>query len=134
MPNNNPTRAGAVVRAMKSLNAKQSTGGGTAFHLGRAYSAFSVEYYRGTTSATNESTSASIQLQGQIGSTGTWHSLGTAITVNSATPAIARSTNSIPVHRVRLNVVSFTTSAGAGTTGENKIPITAWIAAGFGSS
>lgn len=133
--NNNPTRAGAVVRPMKSLIAQQTTGGGTAFYLGRAYSAFGVEYLRGTTSSTNESTSASVQLQGQIGSTGKWHNLGAAITVNSVTAAIARSTNSIPVHRVRLQVVSFTTSAGNSTAGgENKIPITAWISAGFGSS
>lgn len=134
MSNNNPTRHGYVVRPMKSLNAQQTAGGGTAFYLGRAHSAFGIEYFRGTTSATNESTSASIQLQGQIASTGTWLSLGAAITVNSATPAIARSTNHIPVNRVRINLVSFTTSAGAGSTGENKIPITAWITAGNQSS
>ena len=133
-PRNTPTRHGVVVSSLKSLDAQQATGGGTSYDLGRAHSAFGIEYYRGTTSATNESTSASIQLQGQIGSTGTWHNLGAAITVNSATPAIARSTNAIPVHRVRVNLASFTTSAGAASTGENKIPVTAFIAAGFGSS
>lgn len=127
-------RPGVVAASLKSLNAKQATGGGTAFTLPQAYSAFGIEYFRATTSATNESTSASIQLQGQINSTGTWHNLGAAITVNATAPAIARSTNSIPVYRVRVNLASFTTSAGAATTGENKIPVTASISVGVGSS
>lgn len=130
---NNPTRDGAVVRAMKSLDAQTSTGGGTAFYLGRAVSAFGIEYYRGSTTATLESTSASIQLQGQLGSTN-WVNLGAAITVNSQTPAVARSTNSIPVHRVRVTIASFTTSAGAASTAERRVPVYAWISAGFGSS
>lgn len=134
MSNNNPTRAGAVVRAMRTLNAQTSTGGGTVFHLGRAVSAFGVEYFRGTTSTSQESTAATVQLQGQIGSTGTWFNLGGAITVNSATPAIARSTNSIPVHRIRGAITSFTTSAGAASTAERRIPVTLWVSAGFGSS
>ena len=119
-----------------SLSAKQTTGAGTAFVLPAAYSVFGVEYFRGTTSTSNESTSASIQLQGRLGST-RWHSLGAAITVNnkSTAPAIARSTNAIPVNEVRFRIVSFTTSAGNSTAGgENKIPITAYISVGLGSS
>ena len=127
-PRNTPVWPdGSLRRPLKSLDAQQSLGAGTAYKLGRPASRFGIEYFRGTTSATNESTSASIQLQGQIASTGTWLSLGAAITVNSATPVVARSTNALPVHRVRVNIASFTTSAGAASTGENKIPITAWI-------
>lgn len=135
-PRNTPiNREGIVSRALLSLNAKQTTGGGTQFDLGRAYSAFGVEYKRASTSSTNESTSASIQLQGQIGTTGKWHSLGAAITVNNTTAAIARSTNAVPVSRVRFNIASFTTSAGNSTAGgENKIPITAYILPGLTGS
>ena len=133
--NNNPTRHGVVVRPMRLLNATTAEGaGGTVFHLGRAYSAFGLEYFRGTTSLTQESTAATVNLQGQIGSTGTWFNLGATITVNSATPAIARSTNSIPVHRVRGYVSAYTTSAGSSSTSQNCIPITLYVSAGFGSS
>ena len=129
-----PQRGGLVPGALLSLSAKQTTGGGTAFVLPAAYSVFGVESFRGTTSATNESTSASIQLQGRLGST-TWRSLGAAITVNAAAGTIVRSTNSIPVNEVRMTVVSYTTSAGNSTAGgENKIPITAYISVGLGSS
>lgn len=131
---NNPTRDGAVVRAMKVLDAQTSTGGGTVFHLGRAYSAFGIEYLRGSTSATLESTAATVQLQGQIGSTGKWHNLGAAVTVNNTTAAIARSTNSIPVHRIRATITGFTTSAGAASTSERRVAVSVWVSAGFGSS
>ena len=134
MTRNNPTRDGAVVRAMKSLDAQTSTGGGTVFHLGRAYSAFAVEYVRATTSASLESTAATVKLQGQVGSTVTWHDLGASITVNSTSAVVVRSTNAIPVHRVRLTITGFTTSAGAASTAERRVPVSAWIAAGFGSS
>ena len=126
--------AGAIVGALKSCDAQTSTGGGTAFFLGRAYSAFGIEYVRGSTTALLESTAATLQLQGQIGSTGKWHNLGGTITVNNTTAAIARSTNSIPVNRVRLAITGFTTSAGAGSTAERRVAVTAWISAGFGSS
>lgn len=124
-----------VVRgAVALLSAQQTTGAGTAVVLPQAYSAFGIEYFRGTTSATNESTAATVTIQGQIGSTGTWHTIGGQITVNSATPAVARSTNSIPFYRVRAKIESFTTSAGAASTAERKIPVTVYLAPGHTGS
>jgi hypothetical protein len=134
MSNNNPTRDGAVVRAMRVLNAQTSTGAGTVFHLGRAYSAFGIEYVRGSTTATLESTAATVQLQGQIGSTAKWHNLGAAVTVNNTSATIVRSTNAIPVHRIRATITGFTTSAGAASTAERRVAVSVWVSAGFGSS
>lgn len=131
---NTYTRDGAIVRPIKVLDAQTSTGGGTPFYLGRAYSAFGVEYVRGSTTATLESTAATVQLQGQIGSTGKWHNLGAAITVNNTTAAVARSTNSIPFHRIRATITGFTTSAGAASTAERRVAVSVWVSAGFGSS
>lgn len=115
------------------LTASQTTGAGTVYMLPKPHSAFGLEYFRGTTSATNESTAATVVIQGRLGST-RWYTLGASLTVNSATPAIARSTNSIPVTQVRATISSFTTSAGAASTAERKIPITVYLTAGVGSS
>lgn len=125
--------ATALVSAMKVLDAQTSTGGGSAFYLGRAYSAFGVEYSRGSTTATLESTAATVQLQGQLGSTN-WVNIGAAITVNNTSPAFARSTNSVPVHRLRATITGFTTSAGAASTAERRVPVTVYVSAGLGSS
>lgn len=122
-----------VKGAITLLSAQQTTGAGTAVILPQAYSAFGLEYFRGTTSATNESTAATVLLQGQIGST-KWTQIGGNITVNSGTPALARSTNSIPVFAIRAAISSFTTSAGAATTGERKIPVTLYVAPGLTGS
>lgn len=123
---------GSPKGAMQSMLVKQSTGAGTAFTLPKPMSAFGVEYFRGTTSATNESTAATVILQGQLGST-RWYTLSSH-TVNSVTPAIARSTNSVPVTAVRALISGFSTSAGAASTAERKIPVTFNITAGTGSS
>lgn len=119
--------------AMQSLDAKQTTGAGTAFVLPKAFSAFGVQAKRATTSATNESTSGTIVLQGSLDGAN-YVTLSGNVVANSTAAVLARSTSSIPVTYVRLRVSSFTTSAGAATTAENKIPISAWIAAGQGSS
>ena len=118
--------AHVVVGAVKLLDAQTSTGGGTGFYLGRGYSAFGLEVFRGTTTAVLESTAATVDLQGQIGSTGTWHKLGATITINSATPTIVRSTNHIPVTRIRATILAFTTSAGAASTAERRNTVTVW--------
>lgn len=127
------SRPGVVAGSLKVLDAKQSTGAGTSFVLPQAYSAFGLEYFRATTSATNESTAATVVLQGQIGST-KWTQIGANITVNSATPALARSTNAVPVFAVRASISSFTTSAGAASTAERKIPITLFVAPALSGS
>ena len=115
-----------IVGAIKLLDAQTSTGGGSGYYLGRGYSAFGLEVFRGSTTATLESTAATVDLQGQIGTTGTWHKLGATITINSATPTIVRSTNHIPVTRIRATILAFTTSAGAASTAERRVPITVW--------
>ena len=119
-------RDGMVQGALKSLDAQATTGAGTAFNLGACYSAFGIEYLRASaTTASTKSTAAVIQLQGKIGST-KWRNLGATITVNSTAGAIARSTNSIPVNQVRINIDSFTTGVKPG--------VSAWVAVGIGSS
>lgn len=118
---NTPTRgARQIVRALKSLDAKATTGAGSAFNLGAAYSGFGVELIRAAAStASTLSTAASVQLQGRVGST-KWRNLGSAVTVNSTAGTVARSTNPIPVHDVRLSITSFTTGAA-------KPAITGWV-------
>ena len=134
-PRNWQPHVSAMVRgAMKSLDAKQTTGAGTAFDMGAAYAAFGLNLRRGTTSSTNESSSAAVVLQGSLDGTN-YYTLGASVTVNSVAGSLTRSTNAIPVQFVRFSITSFTTSAGNSTAGgENKIPITGWIAAGIGSS
>lgn len=129
-------RPAAVGGPLLLLSAQQTTGAGSAFVLPQAYSAFGIQYYRGTTSATNESTAATVVIQGRIGSTASnaWVQIGANLTVNSATPALARSTNSIPVFEVRATISSFTTSAGAASTAERKIPVTVYLAPGLTGS
>lgn len=131
---NTHVRDGVVVRPLKLLDAVTSTGGGSGFHLGRGYASFGIEVFRGTTTATLESTAATVDLEGQIGSTGTWTKLGATITVNSATPTLVRSTNHIPVVRIRAKILAFTTSAGAASTAERRIPVTVYAIPAFGSS
>ncbi len=128
-------RWGFVSRALPVLAAAQTTGAGTAYDLGRSYTAFAIQYKRGTTSATLESTSAAFLLQGNIYPSTSWFTVGAGITINSATPAIARSTNAIPYNRIRGFITSFTTSAGSsGATAQNRIPITVFVSVGGDAS
>lgn len=125
---NTPVRpAHMVTGPLKSLVAQVTTGGGTAFQLPGAFSAFGIEVVRAA-AATNStlSTAATIQLQGRIGSTN-WRNLGSTVTANSVTGTIARSTNSIPVNEVRLQITAFTTGAA-------KPAVTGWINIGTVSS
>jgi hypothetical protein len=128
------TRDGVIVRPVKLLDLQTSTGPGQSYHLGRGYASFGIEIFRGTTTALLESTAATVDLQGQIGSTGTWHKLGATITVNSATPTIVRSSNHIPVVRIRATVLAWTSSAGAASTAERRNTLTMWVIPAFGSS
>ena len=119
--------------AVPLLNAVTTTGAGTAFVLPKAVSAIGLEYFRATTSATLESTKANVTIQGRLGSTN-WHTIGAALAVNSATPAVARSTNSIPFTEIRATITSFSTSAGAASTAENRITTSVYATFGSGSS
>jgi hypothetical protein len=114
-----------VQGALTLLDAATSTGVGTAFGLGGAYSAFGVQYRRAAATSTG-STSASVQLQGSLDGTN-YVSIGAAVTVNSTAWTLARSTNAVPVTHVRLNLASF-------TTGNEDPAITVYGSVGLGSS
>ena len=108
-----------IIGPLKSLDAKGTTGAGTAYDLGGAFSSFAVQC------SIAGSTSATVQLQGSIDGTN-YKTLGSNITVDStANNAITRSTNSTPVTKVRLNISALTTSGSA--TAE---AISGWIAVG----
>lgn len=126
-------RDGSPKGAVVLLSAATSTGAGTTFVLPKAYSAIGLEYFRATTSTSAESTKANVTVQARLGSTN-WHTLGTALAVNSATPAVARSTNSIPFTEIRATITTFTTSAGSATTSENRIATSVYATFGSGSS
>lgn len=105
-----------------------STGTSTsAAALHGPHTVFSLMQKRGTTSAVLESTKVSYKLQGSFDST-TWFTIGAATRAVSSTAwALSSVTSTAGITNVRLVVNLFTTSAGAATTAENRIPLSVKI-------
>ena len=113
------------IKALKSLDAKNTTGAGTAFTLPHAAKEFTVELNKLATGATKGSTKATVQLQGKASTGSTWFALGSNLTITTTAGALTRSTNGKAVHYARLSVVSFTTRAGS--TSPDKNNVTAYV-------
>ncbi len=101
-------------QALPSMTLKSTTGAGTSFDLGGAFSTFGVMLFRGTTGSSGGSTKASVRLQGSLDGTH-WFTVGAAtLAVSSTAGAMAARASTVgPVTFVRLSINTFTTSAGA---------------------
>lgn len=127
-----PRLTPAVGRVMKPAAALQSlliqttTGAGTGYELGGAFSNFAVMLFRGTTGSSGGSTKASVRLQGSLDGTH-WFTVGAATLAVTSTAGTMAARNSTigPVTYARLSINSFTTSAGANP---DKNKITGYIA------
>ena len=111
--------------ALKSLVAQASTGAGTGFALGGAFATFGVQLTRATTGAAGGSTKASVKLQGSHDGVH-WYTIGAAtMALNSTAGSLfARASTAGPVTWARLNINTFTTSAGANP---DKVAVTGYI-------
>lgn len=115
---------GRYTKALTLADAVQSTGAQTAVPLAGAYTVFALQQHRATTSATLESTKASYRIRGSIDGSA-YHTIGAATrAVSSTSPALSAVTSTAAISHIQVSVNLFTTSAGAASTAENRIPLT----------
>ena len=88
--------AGGVI---KSLNASTAVGAGAAFDLQAGYTTFSVQVLD------TASTNLEVNLQGSLDGTN-WANLGSTALYTSTAGSIVKSTSSVPVQYVRLNLIT----------------------------
>lgn len=102
------------IKALTSVALTTSTGtpiAGSGFDLGACFSNFSF------CAVPSGSTKVSIRLQGSlVSSTGPWENISAASTWTSTNAGkVRKSTNTVPVQFVRINIVGWTTSASVDT-------------------
>lgn len=114
-----------VVQGITLLNAKDTTGAGSGYGLGRAYTVFALQAYRATTGSAGASTKPSFKLQGNIagGQSTRWYTIGAATRNPTKDPGtLSAVTSTAAITAIRAVINNFTTSAS--TSAPDKVKTT----------
>lgn len=115
--------------ALTLLDAVNTTGAGSGFGLGMAFTAFSVVAYRATTGTGGGSTKPSYRIQGSLNGFSTaakWFTIGAATRAVTATAGtLTAITSTAAITHVRASINNFSTSGGANP---DKVALTVLLA------